>query len=279
MHNRSAAIFAYALILLALAACDRAPKGIIPESKMDDLIVDLCKAEAYMELNPAEFSSDSSKMILKQSVFRQHGINQKVYDRSIEWYANNMDSYRKVYDKAIRTLDSERKSLNKKSKEDDAKVSLAGVRRTAKGYYPSTGDSADVWIYDRTFTLTSNYRRGYITFEMSPDAESKNGDRYKLSLKKLGFGSRFSILLAAEYRDGCSSLVARNSSFDGWDEFSLQCDSTREARRIYGYIRYDVRPFSVAFIDSVSLLRTHCAPAQYSSFNLQKFIPNKQNAK
>ncbi len=268
-----------ALMLATLSACDKAPKGVIPESRMDDLIVDLCKAEAYMDLNPGEFSSDSSKMILKQSVFAKHGVSQTDYDRSIEWYANNMDTYSKVYDKAIRTLNNERKHLNKKSQEEIHSTTVASAVTAAKGYYPSVGDSADVWTENRTWMLTSNYLQGYITFDFTPDGESRRGDRYKLSLKKLGFGSRFSLLLAAEYRDGCSSVVARNSSFDGWDEMSLQCDSTRETRRVYGFIRYSIRPFTVAYIDSVSLLRTHLAPKQYSSFRLQKFIPNKQNAK
>ncbi|MBP5498119.1 MAG: DUF4296 domain-containing protein [Muribaculaceae bacterium] len=268
-------MLAIALTALCLLGCDKAPNGVIPESKMDDLQVDLFKAEAYMDLHPGEFSNDSLKMILKQSVLAKHGFTLADYDRSIEWYAHNMDSYGKVYDKAIRTLDGERKDLRKES-EKETQHRAADIAQSRLGYYPSEGDSADVWKFDRTWTLASNLGEGYINFEIEPAKDSQNGDRYQLKLKKLGFGSRFTLLLAADYMDGCTSLTTRNSSYDGWDEMTLQCDSTRSLRRLYGYIKYDVRPFTMAYVDSVSMLRTRCNKGQYSSFNLQKFITKKK---
>ena len=57
------------LLLLALAAgftaCDKAPSGIIKESKMEDLLVDIYKAQAYIDNHPDEFDSDSSRQAMK----------------------------------------------------------------------------------------------------------------------------------------------------------------------------------------------------------------------
>ena len=71
---------------------------------MADLIVDLQLAEAYIESHTADFEDDSSKLVIKQSIFKKHGITQQDYDSSLVWYAHNMEDYNKAFDKAARVL-------------------------------------------------------------------------------------------------------------------------------------------------------------------------------
>ena len=86
------------LIVLAtsLLACDKTPGGVMSKNKMADLIVDLQLAESYIESHAQEFPNDSSRMVIKQSIFKKHGITQEDYDSSLVWYAHNMEDYIKA---------------------------------------------------------------------------------------------------------------------------------------------------------------------------------------
>ena len=49
-----------------LISCEKAPRYAIGESDMEDLLVDIYKAEAYIESHYTDFADDSSKMLFKQ---------------------------------------------------------------------------------------------------------------------------------------------------------------------------------------------------------------------
>ena len=91
-------------VALSLLACDKTPGGVLSVDDMADLIVDMQLAEAYIDHHHEDFPTDSAKMVMKQSVFRKHGITQQDYDSSLVWYAHNMEDYTKAYDKAILKL-------------------------------------------------------------------------------------------------------------------------------------------------------------------------------
>ena len=96
---------ACSLIIVGLAvSCNRAPDGVIPESTMEDLIVDLEMADAYIDSHWDQFPNDSSRLVLKQSIFMKHDVTPELYDTSLVWYARNMDVYLKVYDNVIERL-------------------------------------------------------------------------------------------------------------------------------------------------------------------------------
>jgi hypothetical protein len=271
-------------MLSLLSACDKAPDGIIKESKMADILVDVNKAQAYMEMNPSMFPNDSTKLAMRQSIFLKYGVTQADYDKSLVWYAHNMDDYVKVYDKVIKELKSEQKGIDKQIRKETASstgdltaqgpnsgVSISSSNPAHKSY-SAKGDTADIWTSSRQWILTSNYNKGYIKFDLSPDKDSKNGDRYELNLKVTSSGNKLKVFLATDYSDGSTSFVVRNLGFDGWDKFVLQTDSTRSVSRVYGYIQYNIRPFSMAFLDSITLLRTHLDRQSYNTFMIQKFI-------
>jgi len=86
---------------------------------MADLIVDLQIADAYIDSDMGRFDSDSSMMVIKQSVFKKHGISQADYDSSLVWYAHNMEDYNKAYDKAVTKLKERYDKLNKDGKGDN----------------------------------------------------------------------------------------------------------------------------------------------------------------
>lgn len=266
-----------AALLVCLVACDKAPDGIIKESKMEKLLIDLYKAEGYMAQHPEQFPEDSQKEVIKQSVYKKYGITQSDYDSSMVWYAKNIESYNKVYRRVIKQLTDEQSQLTARGSQQvtEADGSPASTRHKT---YASTGDTANLWTGTNRYMLTPLVGQGFLKFDRTPDPAYRPGDRYQLSLKMLTFSNSFGIFFAVDYSDGSTSFVYRNTSPMGWLSLDLQSDSSRKVNRIYGYLRYDVSRNTVAFLDSIQVLRTHLNASNYGIITTQKFLSRDNNA-
>lgn len=284
------------VVALSLLACDKTPRGVLSVNEMADLIVDLQVADAYMEHNMGDFETDSSKLILKQSIFKKHGITQQEYDSSLVWYAHNMDDYVKAHDKAVGILKQRYDKLDRSAGDDKNEPRFADADRPGGGPThnavpdcgPTVGhrpgmhghnlstdvknDSADLWQGRRSYTLTPGARRGFITFDLPPDANKRSGDRYQLSYKLIRGGNEFKVSLSVDYTDGTTSQMARGTNSDGWVTIDLQSDSTRRVRRIYGYVSYDIKWGQVAYVDSLTLMRTRVNKSNYGFINAQRLL-------
>lgn len=250
-------------VSLVMMACNKAPSGIIKESDMVDLLVDLHKADAYVDNYPTQFPNDSTRMMLKQSVYLKHGVTQADFDTSLVWYAHNMEVYTDVYRRVIEQLknDLDRTSNDKtifpeSNRKND--VLIAGVP-----YYSIDGDTADLWTMPREWMLSQGLKSGFIPFDFDTDRSSKLGDCYELKFKTLKGQEKISSFIAVDYSDGGTAYLNHSYSSRNWNLLSLQSDSTRSVRRIYGYFYYKLSPGDVAYIDSVQLLRTHMNSANY----------------
>lgn len=266
-------IFILCLAPLLIVACDKAPKGIIKESDLADFLYDMYRLDAIIDQHPDEFSTDSIKRVAKQSLFLKHGITQAEYDTSMVWYATNFEAYSTVHKKVIMRLQDESKALAAEAATAPKERQQQDGSGQRHKYYATKGDTADIWNDVRTLMLTSGFKRGYFTFNIEPDLERHNGDRYALGMKMLTFGNAFKLMLAVEYMDGSVSLTSRGASINGWTELALQSDSTRIVRRIFGYVNIGITsPSTVTFLDSISLVRTHLDRKIYSNIGAQKYI-------
>lgn len=266
------------LLVALFCGCDKAPNGVIKESDFADFLYDLYRLEAIIEANPDMFPNDSLKRVAKQSLFQKHGITQADYDSSMVWYAANFKAYSTVHKKVVMRLQDDKTLLTKEMIKAPQDHKQASGERHQRKMYASKGDTADIWTDTRSLMLTPGLKCGYFTFECQPDGEHLKGDKYTLSLKMLCFSNTFSLMLAAEYQDGSVALIHRNASMEGWTNLALQTDSTRNVRRIYGYIKYNITGAStVNYLDSIALLRTHLDRGTYPNINAQKFI-SKQHS-
>lgn len=261
--------------LLMVTACDKAPRGIIGESKMERLITDLNKAQAYTEMFPDQFPNDSAKQALRQSIFAKYDVTQEDYDKSLNWYAHNIEIYTKVYDRADKRL---QKDLAKLEKEREAGAGAGFATQVPQAQqhqgrtYEAHGDTADVWMGRKTYVFGPANKDGFVKFEYAPDKEFKRGDRLKLDLKMITGTNRFTLLIAADYADGGTTFMSTNTVFNGWTSIELQTDSTRTVRRIYGYIAYRISDNALTMLDSIALIRTHLDPQRYGSLRVQRTI-------
>lgn len=279
------------LIALTLLACDKTPRGVLSMNDMADLIVDLQLADAYMESHSADFESDSSKLVLKQSIFRKHGITTQEYDSSLVWYAHNMEDYTKAYDKAVGKLKHRYDKLDKSGKGgiDEASEVFAadshgeptheatparatrrpGIRKLNPD---DKGDTIDLWQGRRNYLLTQGDRRGFITFDIQPDAAKQSGDRYQLAYRLTRGNNEFKVCLAVDYSDGATSQIFRGTNSDGWVTVDVQSDTTRRVSRVYGYVSYDIKPGHVAVVDSLMLVRTRLNKDNYGFIHAQRLL-------
>lgn len=266
-------------LLLALFACDRAPDGIIKESKMEKVLVDMAKADAYMGMYPEKFPNDSARLALKQSVLAAYGYTLHDFDTSLVWYAHNLEIYDKVLQNAEKRLAEEVNEKGIPSRHDNG---MPQMQRAAAQHkqYPNSGDTANVWKEQKTWMLAGASAQGHIPFDLRPDQESRRGDRYQLQLKTFNAGNQITVLLAVDYSDGTTSFAANSMTTDGWKSYDLQTDTARIVKRVYGRIGYQISPGTIAFVDSIQLLRTHFDPQRFSSFRTQKILkPSHDEAK
>jgi len=267
-------IFIVAIIVTAtFTCCDKAPNGVIKESDMAHVLADFAKAEELMAENPALFPDDSSKLALKQSILKKYDADLAMYDSSLVWYAHNLKIYSKVHEKAIEILEKENNN-GKPVTTQYTSGNLASNSQNQKRVFSTSGDSANVWKEPKQWIITNAMRDGYITFDYLPPHDNRKGDKYQLCFKMLNSGNSITLLLAVDYLDGYTSYINRTAHVNGWSDYSIQGDTSRIIKRIYGFIRYKTRPQGITFIDSTYLLRTHYDKAKYSTIS-QKLVGPK----
>ena len=252
---------------------------------MADLIVDLQLAEAYIDSHPSDFNDDSSKQVIKQSVFKKHGISQRDYDSSLVWYAHNMEDYTKAYDKAVGKLHARYDKLDKGDNSQPTEIINPpgepthstiprGIKdkRLPKLGTDAAGDSVDLWLGNRSYLLTQASGRGFIPFDLPLNNNVKAGDRYQLAYKLNRGGNDFKVSLNVDYTDGSTSQISRPTHSDGWVIIDVQGDTARQARRVYGYVSYDIKPGHTAYVDSLMLMRTRMDKGKYGFIHAQRLF-------
>lgn len=289
MHRSSLHIPLLLLIIATLLSCDRTPRGVLSVNDMADLIVDLQLAEAYIDTHMSDFNDDSSKLVIKQSVFRKHGITQRDYDSSLVWYAHNMEDYTKAYDKAVGKLQARYDKLDKSDNSQPAEMTASpgapthstfprGMKekRLPKPGTDASRDSVDLWSGKRSYLLTQASGRGFIPFDLPLDNNVKAGDRYQLAYKLKRGGSAFKVSLNVDYTDGSTSQISRPTHSDGWIIIDVQSDTARQARRVYGYVSYDIKPGHTAYVDSLMLMRTRMDKSNYGFIHAQRIFEREK---
>ena len=139
--------------LILWSACSHTPKGIIPEKKMCDLLVDMQMAETIMNDDPYTYRSVRQKNALFQSVFKKHNLTQAEYDSSLIWYGKNIDIYMRVHDMAMAETDRRIKALGE-------------VEAETFDVLPS--DSVDLWVGKRCYIFFPKAMTNMVVFDLKP---------------------------------------------------------------------------------------------------------------
>lgn len=242
-------------LMLLLCACSGTPSGVVKPNKMALILADLHEAEAFVDQNNGAYRSDSSRLVLKQSVYALHGVTPDEMDSSFAWYGRNIDKYTEVYDMAIAEIE---KRLKRSQEEADN-----STERTINTdfYVSSEGDSVEIWKDATLRNFSPVMSSQLLAFDFRSDNNWEPGDVYTLRYKLHNtVAGSVRATIVAEYPDGTITYSTTLSRSDQWHRLTLHLNAEKRAASIYGMItpEFDskqARSESQIMIDSVSLVR------------------------
>ncbi len=241
---------------VGLTACKKAPEGVIQQEEMAQLMADIHLGEAMIDFNYSSYPNDSTRKLLKQSIFTAHNVTAEEVDTSFVWYGNHIEEYIKVYDRTIEILE-ERQHDNRLTSSEQ--ISIAG-------------DSVQVWSGPQRLVVSSRMPSRIITFNLLPDSTWQNGDIYTLYYKPVNGLSQVRSRLLVDYAEGTTHYVDETSSRQGPNKLKIQVDSTLTPLKVYGYITLSPERNTAFEIDSLSLTRVrksldHTTYFPHTTFN------------
>lgn len=238
--------------LLFLAACKDTPDYVIDKAEMAELIADINEANIIVETNVAKYPSDSTKQLLKQSIFAKHNVTSEQFDTSLNWYGHNLELYAKIHDEAIEILEEKQKHL-----QDEARKS--GIQIVA------AGDSVNLWnaLAYHLFKPEITGKFLQLSFSYQANQDNKPGDRFAWNLRLNNIRTSVDALVGVDYNDGTAEYISQSVQPDTKSTITLQTDSTKTVTRVYGYIDYKIGFESAIIVDGISVVRTRLNPAIY----------------
>lgn len=232
-------LYIVALIPLIIASCGKKDKIVLDKDEMASLMADIHIAEAVVDLNQNMFSDDSSRIILKQSIYASHGVTAEVVDSSYRWYGHHLEDYMEVYDKTIKILSNRQKELISATNEQ---IIIAG-------------DSVNVWPMSSHFEFSRRSASRLITFTVPADSNWRNNDVFTLRFNMATATNPVTARMVIEYADGKSYYNIAGGKSKGIGEVSIRVDTTMSPIRIAGYIITNPEKDEIVRLDSISLVR------------------------
>lgn len=85
------------VVVAIISGCNRRPDGVMSKELMTDVLFDIHRTEAVVEMT-AKYRPLNEKQEIYGSVFEKWGITKETFDRSLEWYAEHTDEINLIYD-------------------------------------------------------------------------------------------------------------------------------------------------------------------------------------
>jgi hypothetical protein len=98
-------ILVFLIFFVAFVGCR--PKGVLSSKKMRDVLYDLHRADAAIQVAGYNYSHDQEVAAYYKNVLDKHGITQAEFDSSLVWYTDNPQIFNKIYPKVIERLDAD----------------------------------------------------------------------------------------------------------------------------------------------------------------------------
>ena len=92
-------------LFFTLSGCR--PKGILHSGEMREVLVDLHKTDALLQISGLQNASIEEKNLYYAQVLKKHGITQAQFDSSIVWYTAHPQLFDKIYPKVMAELKDE----------------------------------------------------------------------------------------------------------------------------------------------------------------------------
>ena len=141
VNGKSILVLTLSLFLI-LSGCR--PRGVLHSWKMREVLVDLHKTDALLQLSGLQYGHDEAANIYYAMTLERHGVTQAQFDSSLVWYTAHPQLFDKIYPKVLKDLQQEREAFIAAHEEE------LRVRAVSRGELVSNRPAKKV----RTFTKT-----------------------------------------------------------------------------------------------------------------------------
>lgn len=250
------------LLIFCLFSCQvKRPKAVIMDEEMEKILFDYHIAKVMGEELP--YNEGYKRILYVESVFHKHGVTKAQFDSSMVWYTRNPNVLSKIYDKVNARLRTER----------DAVKHLVAIRDNKPGESLS-GDSIDVWAWQRFYQLTGLSLSNKITFTLPADINFEDRDTLRWNVdfrfyKGLPDSIHMPIMaMQMVYKNDSIISDLRKIYNTGKETIMLAADTLGEMKEIRGFIYYPhMNAEQVLVLENISLMRYHATDSLFIAKN------------
>lgn len=215
---------------VVLSSCSDRPKGVLGESDMVDLIADIETAEAYTQTQSGPSHDETARQQITNFILDKHGITKEEFDSTMTWYGRNIDEYQKLFEKVDKILAVRQQKAT--GSNDDVRIS-------------------DLWPYSRHLLIDDNSASDNVIFSIpAGDLEKGSMLNWKMRLRNSSGGDA---LLGVDYDNGSTAYISQSVMGNRQIDMTIQTDTGKIVRRIYGYFHINSDMEKPMWIDSISL--------------------------
>lgn len=230
------------------------PKGVLSESKMEQVLYDYHIAQAMGD-SPND-SAEFKKEEYIDEAFRKNGTTEAEFDSSLVWYMRHADRLHDIYDR-----------INKRMTKSTQ--ALGGLVAQSHIYSDENGgmqDTTNLWSGQKFYALTPIGFNNRITFTIKADSSFHRQDRYmwQFSTQFLYREGAKNAIAGLIIRYANDSVVAKTTQIFGSNttQLDIETDSTSDVKEISGFIYMNIPEsdikfggYKVMFIEQPSLIR------------------------
>lgn len=232
-----------------LIGCSKVPGHIINPEKMESLLIDIHKAEAYMESKKEIAYNKDAQDSIKSSIYTRHNVTSQDFDSSLVWYGANLDIFIEIYNNIIIKL----------QEEDNALLALMNNQKDMYVGMTRSGDTVNIWNLNSHYLFEGKLNNNLLSFAVPYDDNFKENDIFKLKFKlssKDESPYNPQVILAVKQDKDSTDYVRKSVNKIGWDSVEIRTKGV--IKRVMGSIYIPAVPeWKVTHVDSISLERIH----------------------
>ena len=96
-------IYFTVLLLVSLTACDRPPRGVLSNKKMEEALFKVHLSEGIFDVSDSVRNPDLRKRYVHNAL-KKDGISPEKFQRSVKWYSQHPKQYEEVYKRVVERL-------------------------------------------------------------------------------------------------------------------------------------------------------------------------------
>lgn len=257
----------YALVCVMTSCSVERPDNVLSDTEMENVLYDFHMAKALGE--QTDRGENYKRVLYLDYVYKKHGITEAHFDSSMVWFSRHPDVLSNIYKKVAERLRAEEIHIEK----------LVALREH-KPLTSRSGDSIDVWAWQRIYKLTGMPMDNRVDFILPSDSNFQIRDtlvwRVRFTFLHGAYDSLHAPVMAMQMRFGNDSIVGDYLRVceEGIRNLTLTSDTLGDIKEVNGFIYYPPCPENddtPIVVTDVVLMRYHFRAAD--SLAQDKKIP------